>query len=1409
MNTDRRFVRSRSGIPIVCIAAMLVAANLLYGQSPYCPGALQVDIHGSREGFSLRRWGATGAARTVITYSFVGASYLETNANEGAGGIDVQPILTAAGAGAGGFPANTKQLVEKAFRSWESAADVRFVEVTEPAAVGDIRVGAHTWAKISSQFTVLGHGFTAPVAGESGAGAFGDLHFNSDRTWNNPKEFFLVAVHEIGHALGLEHIIDLGDQDNLVMYAFAGANSGPLSHTDKAYVQSVYGPPTPSVVDGSASDGSLQWSYVYDPFASFEPVNFNPATSSFPAFDPASIDPADPANPPAARYTAQIVRCGQIDPAHPNLSACSGPDARDIDVVITATTMQAFQGFAVEHARHSVQSHYDGAEPAESRQFVDADGAWRIGNDKLPQMDQAYTRVFLERPVEGEDAISLMASPRLAATHLSEWRFQRSYALSADHILTYKVTDVNGDLVPDLSFTEFGVDTATGSIVVEYDDLPTVALPASVHFENNGFVADLSALSGQEFTMSYVYTIPEYAFTDELVYLDDIELANILVLNESFASFAAGLSPTTQSLLITGLASGFYDFRVRGLFAGGASTAYSRSVRKTTPGVYAAAAEHRRRGFRGSQAIRIRVGFTTPVEVNTAGGTPVLELATAAGVRQASYVGGTADTLVFQYIVQGGDAALHLDYTGVDALQLQGATIQANGVNVDLSLPPPGSDQSLNGSAVFIDTVAPDVGFGALLTNDTTPPISGTVNASQTELSAFTVTINGQVYSLQNSMVSIANGAPSMWTIANNVIQALPGEGTFDVAVQATDLAGNVGIDSTLNELTIDLTPPTVTVTDKITNDATPGISGTVNTPVSGLSTFTVMIAGQTIALGSGAINFSGTNPVTWTVADNTIQPALAEGAVDVLVTAVDKAGNSGVDTTANELVIDLTAPVTMVTGLATQDRTPALSGTLDTAPENLSSFSVTVVSNTYTLANGDVTIGAGTPLTWTLADNRIAPELAEGVYSVLARAVDRAGNIGTDATSSELRVDVTAPMATVNPSLTRDATPTLTGTVDTASNQLFEFEVTVNGSAYSLSTGKIAITTGTPRRWSVSGDGVQPALADGTYDVAVTATDLAGNIGHDASTGELTVDTSAEVVRLTFTPNHESIGAATVTFGVSNQGRDSNTDSLDIMDQAATMYLVNHEAPGLVVQKLVRDFRQKPLNAEDERRVSWELVIEETVPGLEGRLSWEFETVARRVYLQRLDEAGVPTGFAADITETAYIDAVADGSIEIIYGPRFQASPPVVQPGWNLIGFPLVTTDSSRTLAAIYGGVLDGPAYVWNGERFTVADLSKPLNPERGYWIRNRDSVPFQPANSVIGMRSDGRIQLHAGWNLVGPTGAAINVDTLFVQGLLAVWGWNAETQRVQPIGDGGQMVELQAYWLFAPAPMTVDLLE
>ncbi len=365
-----------------------------------------------------------------------------------------------------------------------------------------------------------------------------------------------------------------------------------------------------------------------------------------------------------------------------------------------------------------------------------------------------------------------------------------------------------------------------------------------------------------------------------------------------------------------------------------------------------------------------------------------------------------------------------------------------------------------------IDTMPPVVGVQVLATNDSTPALNGAVDDADATI---LVSVDGTLYTATNNQ----NGT---WTLADNTINPALADGVYDIQVTATDSVGNVGTDTTTDELTIDTMPPVVGVQVLATNDSTPALNGTIDD------------ADATILVSVDGTLYTATNNQdgTWTLADNTINPALADGIYDVQVTATDSVGNVGTDTTTDELTIDTMPPVVGVDVLATNDSTPALSGTIDDADATIL---VSVDGTLYTATNSQ-------DGTWTLADNTINPALADGVYDIQVTATDSVGNVGTDTTSDELRIDTMSPVVGVQVLATNDSTPALSGTVDDADATIL---VSVDGTLYTATNNQ----DGT---WTLADNTISPALPDGIYDVQVTATDSVGNVGTDTTTDELTI---------------------------------------------------------------------------------------------------------------------------------------------------------------------------------------------------------------------------------------------------------------------------------------------------------------
>ncbi|RBW47030.1 hypothetical protein DS885_05230, partial [Psychromonas sp. B3M02] len=293
------------------------------------------------------------------------------------------------------------------------------------------------------------------------------------------------------------------------------------------------------------------------------------------------------------------------------------------------------------------------------------------------------------------------------------------------------------------------------------------------------------------------------------------------------------------------------------------------------------------------------------------------------------------------------------------------------------------------------------------------------------------------------------NNGDGTWSLAADTLPELA-EGEVEISVSASDEAGHT--DSATTTIEVDSTAPLVGIDSLSTNDTTPELTGTVNDSTASI---TVIVNG---------VEYQATNNAdgTWTLADNTL-PALDDGETVITVTASDAAGNSATNTGTVE--VDTTGLNVSIDALVTNETSPALSGSID---DPTATVIVTVNEIDYTAVNN----GDGT---WSLAADTL-PELAEGNVEVFVTAEDDLSNSATN--SKIIEIDTTAPVVSINSTITTDSTPTLTGSVDDSTASVF---VTVNGVEYSA-------TNNTDGTWTLA-DNTLPALDDGETVITVTVT--------------------------------------------------------------------------------------------------------------------------------------------------------------------------------------------------------------------------------------------------------------------------------------------------------------------------------
>jgi hypothetical protein len=194
-------------------------------------------------------WAQPGGAGSPVDVTYSYANLLDSGFNTTLGSAEL------------------RRATELALGVWARYVPLHFVEVPDSGPVPsdreygggfpDIRLGYQP--RLNQGSAALAY-FPNERAGWEAAGLAGDIHFSNDlsafhaSTWGHALDgataldFFSVALHEIGHALGVPHIFDEpAIMSGSLVTVFSRSENADLQPADITAIRALYGSGTGSV----------------------------------------------------------------------------------------------------------------------------------------------------------------------------------------------------------------------------------------------------------------------------------------------------------------------------------------------------------------------------------------------------------------------------------------------------------------------------------------------------------------------------------------------------------------------------------------------------------------------------------------------------------------------------------------------------------------------------------------------------------------------------------------------------------------------------------------------------------------------------------------------------------------------------------------------------------------------------------------------------------------------------------------------------------------------------------------------------------------------------------------------------------------------------------------------------------
>jgi len=427
--------------------------------------------------------------------------------------------------------------------------------------------------------------------------------------------------------------------------------------------------------------------------------------------------------------------------------------------------------------------------------------------------------------------------------------------------------------------------------------------------------------------------------------------------------------------------------------------------------------------------------------------------------------------------------------------------------------------------AITHDTTAPAVpGVTSLVTSQTEPVISGTVTLAPGDV--FKVSVNSQTYTAGDG--NLVDNGDGTWALAIPPDDTLT-EGSYNVEVIVTDVAGNTASEGSVDELEIDTTAPVAgAIAPNLIAADDSGEDDTDNTTNVQIASFDVppatAVAGDIVTLfaddveiGSGVVDADGSFSILASL------PGDGEYAITYIFT--DPVSNVSEASPALVVTVDITATAPVIDTPIEGDDTINLAEYNDVlvtgTAEPLSSLEVSFDDGVNPLVLASVITDASG--IWTLLGSEAdLSSLDDGVISVVAISTDVAGNVVEDLSVDEVIMDTVIPTIAL-----------ATIAVDNVINA-FEDDtaISVTGTTSGVEDGQVvSLLVGTlsysaivsSNEWTVLISAADASTLPATQTVTASVNDVANNAAvpatlvlvHDAILPVVTIDSAPQITAL------------------------------------------------------------------------------------------------------------------------------------------------------------------------------------------------------------------------------------------------------------------------------------------------------